>query len=86
MAKRLPRPADSVRVRLELSADELRLVEDAAHLCRLSVASFVRVALLDAVGDPSRVDAWRAVAERLAAGDERNPPKRPGRPKKPKGD
>ncbi len=81
MAKRLPRPAAPVRARCELDEAELRAVEDAAHLCRLSVASFIRVALVESAASEGRVDAWKAIAERLALGTGDGPPKRPGRPR-----
>lgn len=82
MARRLPRPVDAVRVRLELSPAELRLVEDAAHACRVSVASFARLALLDAADHPERVADLAQLFERLAVGSAELPPKKPGRPKK----
>lgn len=81
MASRLPRPAKPVRARCELDEAELRAVEDAAHLCRLSVASFIRVALVDAAAHPERLEAWQLVAARLAEGTGDTPPKKPGRPK-----
>lgn len=65
MSRRLPRPDNAVRARCELSADELRAVEDAAHLCRLSVASFIRVALIEATAHHDRLGEWQAVAARL---------------------
>lgn len=87
MAKRLPRPGNPIRARCELDEAELRAVEDAAHACRLSVASFIRVCLVEAAGragDPAQVTAWETVAERLNRGGDDTPPKRPGRPKKQK--
>jgi hypothetical protein len=85
VAKRLPRPAKPVRARCELDEAELRAVEDAAHRCRLSVASFIRVALVvDAANIEARVEEWQKMATRLAAGTGDEPPKRPGRPKKSK--
>lgn len=81
MSRRLPRPANPTRQRCELNADELRAVEDVAHLCRLSVASFIRVALVEAAAHPERVVAWGDIAARIAAGKPNEPPKRPGRPK-----
>lgn len=81
MAKRIPVPADASRVRLMLSADELKAVEDMAHLCRLSVASFVRVAMIETARHPERVEAWQTVAKELNdAADEAELPK-PGRPR-----
>lgn len=85
VAKRLPRPANPVRARCELDQSELRTVEDAAHHCRLSVASFIRVALIDAAANAEeRSKAWGEVADRIAAGTPESPPKKPGRPKKEK--
>lgn len=51
-----------------------------AHACRLSVASFIRVALIEAAENPERVEAWLAIAARLAESGGDRP--RPGRPKK----
>lgn len=82
MAKRLPRPANPVRTRCELDDAELRSVERLAAECRLSVASFIRVALVELTAHPDRVPAWQAVAARLAAEDTGRA--KPGRPKKPK--
>ena len=81
MSKRLPRPANPVRARCELDDAELRLVERMAVEVRLSVASFIRVALIESAAHPERVAEWSSIATRLAeeAGDDR--PK-PGRPKK----
>jgi hypothetical protein len=88
MAKRLPRPANPVRARCELDDSELRAVENAANLCRLSVASFIRVALIEAAAHAGeRVEAWGKIAARLAEGEPgKPPPKKPGRPKKTKGE
>lgn len=84
LAKRLPRPANPIRARCELDESELKSVEDVAHLCRLSVASFIRVAMVDAAAHPERVDEWRRIADLLMEGTGESPPKRPGRPKKAK--
>lgn len=80
MAKRIPVPADASRVRLMLSKAELDAVEDAAHLCKLSVASFVRVALVETAAHPERVAEWQKVAARLTAEGADLP--KPGRPPK----
>lgn len=85
VANRLPRPAKPTRPRCEIDEAELRAIEDAAHACRLSVASFIRVALVEsAAAAPGRVAAWGEIAERLTA---EAPPdqRRPGRPPKEKG-
>lgn len=82
VAKRLPRPTDPVMLNLPLTAEEARRLEDAAHLVRLSVASFLRVLVVESCDHPERVKAWGAVAEKLAAGTPADPPKKRGRPKK----
>lgn len=84
MAKRLPRPANPVRVRMELDRPELDRVEDMAHACRLSVASFLRslaVAVAEEWPDGADADAIKAVAARLLT-TVRPGQARPGRPKK----
>lgn len=92
MAKRLPRPGKPTRQRCEVDEDELKVMETAAHACRLSVASWIRVALIDAAGKvtPEQVEAWNAVAERLrdeAPPDQPKPGRPPTRtPKKRRGD
>jgi len=68
-----------------LSPDGLKAVKDMAHLCSLSVASFVRVAMIETARHPERVEAWQAVAKELNnAADEAELPK-PGRPTGKKG-
>lgn len=85
MSKRLPRPASPKRARCELDEDELRRIEDAAHACRLSVASFIRVALVDAAAHvEERLSAWQSISDELMKGTGTEPPKKPGRPKKSK--
>ncbi len=84
MEKRLPRPAKPTRPRCEVDESELKLIEDAAHLCRLSVASFIRVALVETVECTERIEEWKKIAERLMRGTGDTPPKRPGRPKRKK--
>jgi hypothetical protein len=67
-----------------MDVSEVKTLEDAAHACRLSLASFIRVALIEAAAHPERIEEWKAIAERLMAAA---PPeqKKPGRPpKKPK--
>jgi hypothetical protein len=90
VAKRLPRPSQPVRIRCELDDSELRALElVAAGGVRLSVASFARVALIEATeagGDPERVKRWAEIAAALAAGTGDTPPVRPGRPKTKKDD
>ncbi len=81
MSKRLPRPKNPKRQRCELDEDELRAVEDAAHACRLSVASFIRVALIEAAAHLGRVDAWKVIADRIVKEAEDAGVARPGRPK-----
>lgn len=79
--RRVPRPAHPVQWTVQVSVEEAELIEDAAHLCRLSVSSFLRVALIEAARNP-RAEAWTAIAAELVAASET--PK-PGRPKtKPK--
>lgn len=84
MSKRLPRPANPVRARCELDDAELREVENAANLCRLSVASFIRVALIESAAHPERVAEWGQIAAKLAAElpEGRNAPGRPKQDKK----
>jgi hypothetical protein len=82
MASRIPVPDDAQRVRLVLSPAELHAVEDCAHLLRLSVASFVRVALVEASRHPERADLWRAVAAELSGGGAAEPESSPAGPKK----
>lgn len=77
MARRLPRPPSPQRPRCEIDEAELLLIENVAHLCRLSTASMIRVLLIDAASQPERVAEWKAIAERLIAS---GPP--PDRPKK----
>jgi hypothetical protein len=83
MAKRLPRPKQPRRVRCELDeADEaeLKAVEDAAHACRLSLAAFIRVVLIEACRHTAeKVPVWKEVAAALAAAATT----KPGRPRKP---
>lgn len=69
MARRLDRPADPVRVRLEMDRSELPGVEDFAHVHgRLSVAAFVRLAvrLLVEWGQVSAADIEAEAARLLA--------------------
>lgn len=90
MAKRLPRPADPVRTRCEVDGVELKKIEDAAHACRLSVASWIRVALIAAAesATPEQVAAWGAIADKIrnAAPPERVKPGRPPTKRKKAGD
>lgn len=45
MSRRLDSPEDPVFVRLLFDARDMPAIEDAAHACRLSLASFARLAL-----------------------------------------
>ena len=83
MSRRLPRPTERTRLGAEFSAAELAAAERVAYLMRLSVASALRVLVLDAAAHPERLADWQGIAERLAA-DGADQPK-PGR-KKPKPD
>jgi hypothetical protein len=84
MAKRLPRPANPYRVRVEWDADNARALDVAAAECGLSVASFARLALemLTASGRVSLEEVKeRAIV--LVAGDEPEPePERPAKKRK----
>lgn len=81
MGRRLPRPNNPTRQRCELDDSELRELEIVAARCRLSVASFIRVALVDAAAHPERVPDWQAVAARLAVAADPGR-RKPGRPPK----
>lgn len=80
MGKRLPRPTDGINWGVLVSQAEARAIEDLAHGQRLSVASFLRVLVADAIKHPERAKAWETVATELAAGTPEDPPKKPGRP------
>lgn len=84
MSKRLPRPAHPSRQRCEVDQTELAAIEDMAHLCRLSLSAFIRVALIETSSHPERVDSWNKIASRIQAEAADEPTKKPGRPKKPK--
>ena len=86
--RRIPRPADPIRSRCELDTAELRQIERAATACELSVASFIRVALVLACQHqptPEQVAAWQAVADRLMAAETGRPKpgRQPGKKSKP---
>jgi hypothetical protein len=54
-----------------LSAAEQRAVEDAAHLCRLSVASFLRVLIVEAMRHTGeRLPGWQEVAAELSGAND----------------
>jgi hypothetical protein len=91
MAKRLPRPGKPTRQRCEVDEAELKAMETAAHACRLSVASWIRVALIAAAGKvtPEQVEAWNSIADRLreaAPPEQAKPGRPPTRAKKRKGE
>jgi hypothetical protein len=81
MTKRLPKPKNGKRQRLELDDDELMKAEVAATGCRLSLASFFRATIVAVVEDwPELMEKVKAAAARIEAeapADRR----RPGRPK-----
>jgi hypothetical protein len=83
--RRLPRPAKPTRPRCEIDEPEQVALEDLAHACGLSVASLMRVLVVDATEHPERVEAWKAIAERLARAAPPAQPK-PGRPRQKKAD
>ena len=77
MARRLERPADPVRVRLEMDPAVMPVVEDAAHAARLSLASYCRlvVELLARNGRVTADDVKREADRRVG----RDPPPKKGR-------
>lgn len=81
MAKRLPRPGNPTRVRLEWDEANMPALDMAAAVCGLSVASFARLALelLTANQSVSLSDV-KAEASRLTRGAPE--PKKPVRAKK----
>lgn len=82
MAKRLGQPEKPIRVRLVVDDALLMQIEQLAAKCRLSVSSFARVVMTDAVAHPERAGDWKAIADKIAASVD--PAKKPGRKKQPK--
>ncbi len=68
MTRRLIRPESPAYIRLELDQSVIPAVEDAAHKCRLSLASFSRLAIemLAANGKTTVEDVRREADRRLA--------------------
>ncbi len=82
MSKRLPQPPDPKHVRLLVSDAELEQMERMAVDCRLSVASFVRAAMVAMIADwPANQQAVKEAAGRIMADAPADRP-RPGRPAK----
>ena len=75
MSRRLDRPTNPNFVRMELGADaEMPAVEDAAHACRLSLASFCRLAIkMLATNQRVTLDEVRKEADRQLAKDDHKP-------------
>jgi hypothetical protein len=70
MAKRLPRPDNPVRVRLEWGESNMRVLDMAAADCGLSVASFARLALEMLTNDGEvKLSAVKDAAARLTSGE-----------------
>lgn len=78
MAKRLPRPDNPIRVRLEWDGAHMRALDMAAADCGLSVASFARLALemLTKNGEV-KLAAVKEAAARLTGGEEPEPEVKP---------
>lgn len=93
VARRVPRPFDPINVRNELERAEHKAIEDAAHKCGLSAASFVRLVLIEAAravngkGGDARKSALLAIADEIDGAAAAANKKKPGRPpkEKPKG-
>lgn len=76
MAKRLPRPNNPIRVRLEWDDGNMRSLDMAAADCGLSVASFARLALemLTSKGSVAVADVKAEAARLTTQGDETDIP------------
>jgi hypothetical protein len=86
VSKRLPRPAKPSRARCEVDDSELQEIELAAAKCRLSVASFLRVAAIESAaacngGEEDRADKLAQIVEKIQAEATARKVKKPGRPK-----
>lgn len=81
MTRRLDRPTEPVFVRLELDSPAMPAVEDAAHACRLSLASFCRLAveLLTKNGKVTVEDVKKEADRRLAEEKPKAPKKKGGK-------
>lgn len=82
MSRRLPRPDTRTRLGAEFSAAELAAAERVAYLMRLSVASTLRVLVLDAAANEGRLADWQRIIGHLQAAGADQP--KPGRRKKSK--
>ena len=80
MAKRLPRPNNPIRVRLEWDEQNMRSLDMAAADCGLSVASFARLALeLLTFHGSVTVAAVKTEATRLTTLESEPEPEKPAR-------
>jgi hypothetical protein len=69
-----PRPRDAVRVRMELDPADMPAVEEAAHACRLSLASFCRLAVeMLTANQKVTVEEVKKEADKRLAKDEPKP-------------
>ncbi|MCE9563522.1 MAG: hypothetical protein K8U57_15890 [Planctomycetes bacterium] len=76
MAKRLPRPMNPIRVRLEWDESNMRVLDMAAADCGLSVASFARLALEMLTKDGEvKMSAVKDAATRLTSNEPEPEPK-----------
>lgn len=87
VGKQLPRPEQAAHIRVEVSADEMAAINNAAHACGLSVSGFVRAAALETAAacageSDTRRLALDEVVKRIIATAESTGRKKPGRPKK----
>ena len=80
--RRLSRPDPAVQWAILLDPKEAEVIEDRAHELRVSVAAWLRVALVEASRHPERIESWRAVLGELA-GDE-DAEEKPAKAKRPK--
>lgn len=73
MPRRLDRPADTTFIRLEIGRGEMPAVEEAAHACRLSLASYCRLVIeMVSAGKAVRIEDVRREADRrLRPADEK---------------
>lgn len=71
MTRRLERPSDPNLIRLELEPADMPAVEDAAHACRLSLASYCRLAIemLSKNGKATVEDVKKEADRRLTKAD-----------------
>lgn len=86
VSRRLPRPKKIRSVKVEVSDDEMRMIEDGAHACRLSLASYMRALAIVAGKQPGQwAEPVAAEAEKIIAEAKvTNPGKKRGpKPRKP---